>query len=185
MTTHPKRSRPLTRSRRQGFRPEILGLEERTMMASGLAAASAEAARSAVAGRDVHYPGRSGDPRRRAAAPRVARRPTQPRDQAGHLTREGALRAHPADAPGPGRSRPESHGGSAEPRADAGRVAGAGRRQCRLAARTSLGRSSRSWPSRSTSTTKAPPTPASSRRRRWICSIGPHRRKSWPRPSPP
>ena len=47
MTTHPKRSRPLTRSRRQGFRPEILGLEERTMMASGLTAASARAARSA------------------------------------------------------------------------------------------------------------------------------------------
>jgi hypothetical protein len=47
MTTHPKRSRPLTRSRRQGFRPEVLGLEERTMMASGLAATSAQTARSA------------------------------------------------------------------------------------------------------------------------------------------
>ena len=46
MTTHPKRSRPLTRNRRQGFRPEILGLEQRTMMASGLVAASAETARS-------------------------------------------------------------------------------------------------------------------------------------------
>src|ERR1700677_4609159 len=47
MTTHPKRSRPLTRSRRQGFRPEILGLEERTMMASGPPATSAQTARSA------------------------------------------------------------------------------------------------------------------------------------------
>ncbi len=46
MNTHSKRSRPFSSRSRQALRPEILELEERTMMASGLAAASAEAARS-------------------------------------------------------------------------------------------------------------------------------------------
>jgi hypothetical protein len=46
MNMHPKRSRPFSRRSRHAVRPEILGLEERTMLASGLAAASAEAARS-------------------------------------------------------------------------------------------------------------------------------------------
>jgi hypothetical protein len=46
MNTHPIRTRPLERRSRQGYRPEILVLEDRTMMASGAGVASAQIARS-------------------------------------------------------------------------------------------------------------------------------------------
>ena len=92
MNTRPKRSRPLTRQSRQAFRPEIFGLEQRPMMASGLADASAQATRSAegvatsvILGEVTTF--LAGQP---LPAPLLARL-NRGIDQ-GSLTREGALR---------------------------------------------------------------------------------------------
>src|SRR4051794_24029721 len=92
MNTRPKRSRPLTRRRRQAFWPEVLGLEQRTMMASGLAATSAQAARAAdrvatsvILGEVTTF--LAGQPPPAALLARLNRGIDQ-----GSLTREGALR---------------------------------------------------------------------------------------------
>src|SRR5262249_43764227 len=45
MNTYLMRSRSMTRCRPRAFRPDVLGLEQRTMMASGLAPATAQVAR--------------------------------------------------------------------------------------------------------------------------------------------
>ena len=92
MNAHPKRSRPSTRRSRQGFRPEVLGLEPRTMMASGLAAASAQADRSAEQVASSIILGEvttllAGQPLPASLRARLDRGIQQ-----GSLTREGALR---------------------------------------------------------------------------------------------
>src|SRR3954452_6314533 len=92
MNIHPRRSRPPTRRSRQAYRPAVLGLEQRTMMASGLADVSAQATRSAervatsvILGEVTTF--LAGQPLPVSLLARLNRGINQ-----GSLTREGALR---------------------------------------------------------------------------------------------
>jgi hypothetical protein len=92
MNKQPMRSRALKRKNRLGFRPEILGLEVRTMMASGAAAAPAQVARSTAQAATSIFLGEATTLLAGQPLPvRFVARLSQAIQQ-GSLTREGALR---------------------------------------------------------------------------------------------